>query len=177
MCLLQSESFDSTLKLTLKFVILYAVLKGILFPLCIPLAVSLSADATEAQTMVTCVSGAIFSGCAFGNCCSPIADCSVLAALATGCDMADHVRSAIPHCALVGGISLALAFVPLSVLPLWGRWVIAVGVLACAIAFLTRRPLNGADQPLWWRARCSKATPDSQTPLLDPLASVESSKE
>ena len=136
--------------------------------------------------MVACVSGGIFSGCAFGNCCSPIADCSVLASLAVGCDMADHVRTAIPHCALVGAVSLALAFVPLSIVPLWGRWVAGIVLLGLFIAFFTRRPLVGGMArtaetgvpPLWWQRGCcgpKRATHRTVTEsqLLDPLVSVD----
>jgi Na+/H+ antiporter NhaC len=66
---------------------------SILFPLVIPLAW----DLEQSEDMALQCVGAILGGSIFGNCCSPIADTTIITALSTGCDLQSHTRTVLPY--------------------------------------------------------------------------------
>lgn len=49
---------------------------------------------------------AILGGGVFGDHCSPISDTTLVASLAAGCDLLDHVRTQLPYALVAGGLSL-----------------------------------------------------------------------
>ena len=69
---------------------------AILIPLGMPLAISL--DLAPSLLLA-----AILGGGVFGDHCSPISDTTAVSAIASGCDLLEHVRTQLPY-ALVGGI-------------------------------------------------------------------------
>jgi tetracycline resistance efflux pump len=69
---------------------------AILIPLGMPLAISL--DLPPSLLLA-----AILGGGVFGDHCSPISDTTAVSAIASGCDLLEHVRTQLPY-ALVGGI-------------------------------------------------------------------------
>ena len=69
---------------------------AILIPLGMPLAISL--DLPPSLLLA-----AILGGGVFGDHCSPISDTTAVSAIASGCDLLEHVRTQLPY-ALVGGV-------------------------------------------------------------------------
>lgn len=77
---------------------------AVVFPIALPLALTLSAD----PMFLTLTFGAILGGAVFGDQCSPISDTTILAALACGCDLMDHVLTQLPMALTAAAISIAL---------------------------------------------------------------------
>ncbi|MDD5052386.1 MAG: Na+/H+ antiporter NhaC family protein [Sulfuricurvum sp.] len=73
---------------------------SIMLPIAVPLAVGL--DAPVALCM-----GAVISGGVFGDHCSPISDTTIISAMASGCEVAEHVQTQLPYAL----ISAAIAFI------------------------------------------------------------------
>ena len=76
---------------------------AILIPLGMPLAISL--DLPPSLLLA-----AILGGGVFGDHCSPISDTTAVSAIASGCDLLEHVRTQLPY-ALVGGVIAFLMYV------------------------------------------------------------------
>jgi len=51
---------------------------------------------------------AILGGGVFGDHCSPISDTTAVSAIASGCDLLEHVRTQLPYALVAGGISIIL---------------------------------------------------------------------
>ena len=97
---------------------------GILFPLVLPLAEALSKGD---ESIVMESAAAVLAGSTFGNTCSPIADNTVLASLATGCDLVLHAKTMVPYTLLTLFVSFCFGTLPVS-LGLYGP---GVGLLVC----------------------------------------------
>ena len=74
---------------------------SIMMPVGVALAVATGAD-------IHLVVGAVISGGVFGDHSSPLADTTIIAALAAGCDVMEHTTSQLPYALLVGVVSAAL---------------------------------------------------------------------
>jgi tetracycline resistance efflux pump len=74
---------------------------SIMLPIAVPLAVGL--DAPIALCM-----GAVISGGVFGDHCSPISDTTIISAMASGCEVSEHVQTQLPYALIAAGISLVL---------------------------------------------------------------------
>jgi Na+/H+ antiporter NhaC len=48
---------------------------------------------------------AILGGGVFGDHCSPISDTSAVSALASGCDLLEHVRTQLPYALFTGALT------------------------------------------------------------------------
>ena len=68
---------------------------AILIPIGMPLAASL-------------LLAAILGGGVFGDHCSPISDTTAVSAIASGCDLLEHVKTQLPYALTAGGITLLL---------------------------------------------------------------------
>ena len=66
-----------------------------------PLAVSL-------EMPPSLLLGAILGGGVFGDHCSPISDTTAVSAIASGCDLLEHVKTQLPYALVGGGIALVL---------------------------------------------------------------------
>lgn len=77
---------------------------GVVFPLAAPLAASLSGG--DFSFVKNCF-GAILGSSLWGNICSPIADTSIMTALATKCPLPEHVSTITQYASLAGAIALA----------------------------------------------------------------------
>ncbi len=76
---------------------------AILIPLGMPLAIAL--DLPPSLLL-----GAILGGGVFGDHCSPISDTTAVSAIASGCDLLEHVRTQLPY-ALAGGFIALLMYI------------------------------------------------------------------
>ncbi|WZL72547.1 Na+/H+ antiporter NhaC family protein [Clostridiaceae bacterium 35-E11] len=73
--------------------------------------------------------GAVLSGGAFGDHCSPISDTTILASTAAGADHVEHVRTQLPY-AITVGISSAIGFA------VGGLITPLIGILATALSII-----------------------------------------
>ncbi|TMP32653.1 Na+/H+ antiporter NhaC family protein [Pseudoalteromonas rubra] len=76
------------------------------FAILIPIGVPLIQTLGLPPSLVV---GAILSGGIFGDHCSPISDTSAVSALASGCDLLEHVKTQLPY-AMVGGALALICF-------------------------------------------------------------------
>lgn len=83
---------------------------GILIPVAIPMAIG-------AGLPMPLVIAAIMGGGVFGDHCSPISDTTIIASLAAGCDLMDHVRTQLPY-ALVAGLAAIILYMVAGLLAL-----------------------------------------------------------
>ncbi len=77
---------------------------AILVPLGMPLAIALELPPS------LCLA-AILGGGVFGDHCSPISDTTAVSAIASGCDLLEHVRTQLPYALSVGGLTFVLYLV------------------------------------------------------------------
>jgi Na+/H+ antiporter NhaC len=77
---------------------------AILIPLGMPLAVAL--DLSPPLLLA-----AILGGGVFGDHCSPISDTTAVSAIASGCDLLEHVRTQLPYALVAGMIALLMYLV------------------------------------------------------------------
>jgi tetracycline resistance efflux pump len=54
------------------------------------------------------VLAAILGGGIFGDHCSPISDTTAVSAIASGCDLLEHVRTQLPYALVAGAITLVM---------------------------------------------------------------------
>lgn len=78
------------------------------FAILIPLAVPLIQTLGLPPSLVL---SAILGGGVFGDHCSPISDTTAVSAIASGCDLLEHVRTQLPYALVAGGITLILYIV------------------------------------------------------------------
>ncbi|VAX07289.1 Na+/H+ antiporter [hydrothermal vent metagenome] len=74
---------------------------AILIPLGVPLIHTLGLPPSL-------VLSAILGGGIFGDHCSPISDTTAISAIASGCDLLEHVRTQLPYALTAGGVTLLL---------------------------------------------------------------------
>ena len=79
-----------------------------IMPIAVPLVVAIGGVAENPAAdpfMLSCVA-AVLSGAIFGDHCSPMTDCTILAALGAGCETMDHVRTQMPYAITVAVTSI-----------------------------------------------------------------------
>ncbi|MBP7370143.1 MAG: hypothetical protein KA902_01765 [Arenimonas sp.] len=72
---------------------------AIMMPLAMPLALSLGIPPAL-------VLSAVLGGGVFGDHCSPISDTTIVAALASGCDLLEHTQTQLPYALFAAGVSV-----------------------------------------------------------------------
>ena len=77
---------------------------AVLFPVAVPLAWSVAPD----PGFLALSFAAVIGGSAFGDQCSPISDTTILASLATGGDLMDHVTTQLPMALWAAGLAALL---------------------------------------------------------------------
>lgn len=82
---------------------------AILIPLGMPLAISLDLP------LSLCLA-AILGGGVFGDHCSPISDTTAVSAIASGCDLLEHVRTQLPYALVAGALAFLMYLVTGSVM-------------------------------------------------------------
>lgn len=74
---------------------------SIMIPVAVPMAVTMDAD------IALCI-GAVISGGIFGDHCSPISDTTIIASMASDCEVIEHVRTQMPYALISGAIAFVL---------------------------------------------------------------------
>ena len=80
-----------------------------IMPIAVPIVAAIGGIAENPAAdpfMLSCVA-AVLSGAIFGDHCSPMTDCTILAALGAGCETMDHVRTQMPYALTVAVTSVA----------------------------------------------------------------------
>ena len=97
-------------------------------PMAIPIAAAVMAKnpAIDGSFMLLCVAS-VLSGGIFGDHCSPMTDCTILAALGSGCEVMDHAVTQMPYALTVAAVSIICLTVTTLGLPV--IFSIALGVL------------------------------------------------
>ena len=75
------------------------------FAILIPIGMPLSSSLGLPPSLVL---SAILGGGVFGDHCSPISDTTAVSAIASGCDLLEHVKTQIPYALTAGGITLLM---------------------------------------------------------------------
>ena len=90
--------------------------------------------------MLACVA-AVLSGGIFGDHCSPMTDCTILAALGAGCETMDHVKTQMPYALTVAVMSVLSGTLLTSLgLPAGFALLIGVTVMALIVRFAGKKP-------------------------------------
>ncbi|MDR5901443.1 Na+/H+ antiporter NhaC family protein [Halomonas icarae] len=84
---------------------------GIMMPLVVPLAWAVLEQngmngTAEGMPILYASVASVLAGAVWGDHCSPLADTTLLSAMASGCDLVEHVRTQLPYALLVGAVAL-----------------------------------------------------------------------
>ena len=74
---------------------------SIMIPVAVPMAVGMDAN------VALCI-GAVISGGVFGDHCSPISDTTIISAMASGCEVIEHVKTQLPYALFSGLLAIVL---------------------------------------------------------------------
>ncbi len=104
---------------------------AILMPLVVPLSWTILSPLSLATSSIFYSSiSTVLAGAIFGDHCSPLSDTTILAAMASGCDTVDHVRTQLPYAMTVGIVALLIGTFPNGFgLPWWISLILGIGVL------------------------------------------------
>ena len=132
---LTAGQIDPRLVPTLTFVIAAAIAfatgsswgtMAVLTPMAIPLCHSLATQGGFAagtgtyETLLLTTIASVLAGSVWGDHCSPIADTTILASMATGSDHLAHVRSQLPYALVAGAAAVIFGILPASFgVPAW----------------------------------------------------------
>lgn len=110
----------------------------IVMPMAIPIAYSL-VKATPAMpnpdTFISVCIASVLSGSIFGDHCSPIADCTILSAMGSGCESISLAKAQIPYALTIAVISALFGTLPAGIgISAWIS--LPAGFTACAAALL-----------------------------------------
>lgn len=119
---------------------------GIMMPLVVPLAWAVLshhglAGTAEGMPILYASVASVLAGAVWGDHCSPLADTTLLSAMASGCDLVEHVRTQLPYALLVGVVALVFGSLGVGYGVSW--WLgLAVGALTLLGILLVvgRRP-------------------------------------
>lgn len=115
--------------------------------LMIPVALPLAHELGGVPLMVLTL-GAVLDGCIFGDHCSPLADTTVLSAIACSSDLIDHVRTQLPYGLLALVTAALFCYLPAGAG--WQPWVLTLlglGVMAIFLRIFGRNPEQDAQVP------------------------------
>lgn len=112
-------------------------------PMTIPIVAAvggISPNPASDPFMLSCVA-AVLSGSIFGDHCSPMTDCTILAALGAGCETMDHVKTQMPYALTVAAASVLSGTLLTSLgVPAWIALVIGVAAMGLVVRFVGKKP-------------------------------------
>jgi Na+/H+ antiporter NhaC len=136
---------------------------GIMMPMVVPLAwaVLVHNDMTGTEHLhlfYSSVSG-VLAGAIWGDHCSPLAESTLLSAMASGCDLIDHVRSQMLYCLVVGAVGMLIGTLPAGFgLPWWLCMLVGAVLLWLIVQYFGRR---AEDTPLVTEAKAIHGATES----------------
>ena len=112
-------------------------------PMAVPIVAAVSGmEAISAADPFTlsCVA-AVLTGSIFGDHCSPMTDCTILAALGTGCETMDHVRTQMPYALSVAATSVLFGTLLTGFgVPVWLTLIIGIIAMSLLIRSIGEKP-------------------------------------
>lgn len=88
---------------------------AILLPNVVPLALAVGEGSPlGGMGLVTISVGAVLEGAIFGDHCSPISDTTILSAIASQCDLMEHVRTQMPYALACMLLAMAAGYIPIA---------------------------------------------------------------
>ncbi|MCV6605775.1 MAG: hypothetical protein OIF34_10745, partial [Porticoccaceae bacterium] len=82
----------------------------------------------------------VLAGAVWGDHCSPLAETTLLAAMASGCDLVQHVRTQLPYAVFVGTIATLVGTLPVAYgLPWWVAFPVAVALMMLGLRLLGKK--------------------------------------
>ncbi|MCV6588754.1 MAG: Na+/H+ antiporter NhaC family protein [Marinobacterium sp.] len=118
---------------------------GIMMPLVIPLtwavmsANGMTGDEASMHIFYSAVAG-VLAGAVWGDHCSPLAETTLLAAMASGCDLVQHVRTQLPYAVFVGTIATLVGTLPVAYgLPWWIAFPVAAVLMMLGLRLLGKK--------------------------------------
>ena len=112
-------------------------------PMAIPIASAvIGADNLSGNSsfLLLCVA-AVLSGSIFGDHCSPMTDCTVLAALGSGCSIMEHVRTQLPYAMTVAAVSIVFGTLLTALgVSVWISLILGCAVMAAVLLIAGRKP-------------------------------------
>jgi Na+/H+ antiporter NhaC len=131
---------------------------AILLPNVVPLALAVGEHSSlTGMGLVVMSVGAVLEGSIFGDHCSPISDTTILSAIASQCELMDHVRTQMPYAVTSMLLAAFVGYIPVTLgIPAWVSLIAGV-LLVLAIVRLIGRPV---DLP-----RCKAAAHDTDETL------------
>ncbi|WP_027967081.1 Na+/H+ antiporter NhaC family protein [Halomonas halocynthiae] len=119
---------------------------GIMIPLVVPLAWAVleqngMSNTPEGMPILYASVASVLAGAVWGDHCSPLADTTLLSAMASGCDLVEHVRTQLPYAMLVGAVSLTFGTLAVGYgISWWLGLPIGAAVLLGVLLLVGRRP-------------------------------------
>lgn len=112
-------------------------------PMAIPIVAAVGGIAPDPAAdpfMLACVA-AVLSGGIFGDHCSPMTDCTILAALGAGCETMDHVKTQMPYALTVAAMSVLSGTLLTSLgVPVWVALLTGIVVMGCIVRVAGKKP-------------------------------------
>lgn len=112
-------------------------------PMAIPIVSAIGGISPDPATdpfLLSCVA-AVLSGSIFGDHCSPMTDCTILAALGAGCETMDHVKTQMPYALTVAAASVFSGTLLTSLgVPAWLALIIGTIFMGIVIRIVGRKP-------------------------------------
>lgn len=94
----------------------------------------------ECSFLLLCVA-AVLSGSIFGDHCSPMTDCTVLAALGSGCSIMEHVKTQLPYALTVAAVTILFGTLPTALgVSVWLSLIIGCAVMAAVLFIAGKKP-------------------------------------
>ncbi|RKS09953.1 transporter (NhaC family) [Nocardiopsis sp. Huas11] len=130
---------------------------GILTPLAVPLAWAVldaqGLAAAEGHPILFASVSTILAGAVWGDHCSPISDTTVISALASQCDVIDHVRTQTPYALFVAGTVIVFGLLPVGLgLPWWAGLALSAAATLGGLLLIGRRVDAAGGEPAAVRA-------------------------
>eukprot|EP00884_Botryococcus_braunii_P016126 jgi/Botrbrau1/3197/Bobra.37_2s0027.1 len=143
---------------------------SLLFPLAVPAAFK---AAPGNRSIFNLTVSAILAGAIFGDHCTLISDTTILAALATKCDLVGHVMTQLPYAMTAGIFSAFLGYLPGGFKAFGPPEVCLITVLGGIVAtvFLVGAPINGTRPDLFTLAfgKCFKVKEKSEEEVMEEM--------
>ena len=112
-------------------------------PMAIPIVAAVSGigeNPAGDPFLLSCVA-AVLSGGIFGDHCSPMTDCTILAALGAECETMDHVKTQMPYALTVAAASVLCGTLLTSFgVPAWAALLIGVAAMGVVVRIFGKKP-------------------------------------
>lgn len=111
-------------------------------PMAIPIASAILGEGNmtvDNSFLLLCVSS-VLSGSIFGDHCSPMTDCTILAALGSGCDIMDHVKTQMPYALTTAAVTCVVTVIAALGLNVWLAIILGVTVNGIIIRIFGKSP-------------------------------------